>query len=199
MMRLDLIRHGCTAGNLMKRYVGRTDEPLCRQGIDQLQEIAEHRKEMKDPVPELVFISPMLRCCMTAEILFPHSEKQILEGFRETDFGRFEYKTYEELKDLPEYISWLESQGKAPFPGGESRQETSMRIRDAWEEAMEICGKRGISYAAFVIHGGTVMELLGVFGMPRKDYYDWMVSNASGYIGWWDEKTDQIRVERNWP
>ena len=32
MSTLVLIRHGKTAGNLQKRYIGRTDEPLCPEG-----------------------------------------------------------------------------------------------------------------------------------------------------------------------
>lgn len=199
MLKVDLIRHGVTGGNIEKRYVGRTDEPLCREGIDQLRKIADRRKKSASFVPQLVFASPMLRCRMTAEILFPQKEIHILEGFRETDFGSFEYKTYEELKDLPEYITWLESQGIARFPQGESRQEAAGRIRKAWSDAIKVCEREKIAYAAFVIHGGTVMELLEAFGVPKKCYYDWMVSNASGYTGWWDEKAERIRVERNWP
>ena len=32
MKEIILIRHGATAGNLERRYIGRTDEPLCEQG-----------------------------------------------------------------------------------------------------------------------------------------------------------------------
>ena len=33
MIQLYLIRHSMTAGNLKKRYIGRTDESLCPEGI----------------------------------------------------------------------------------------------------------------------------------------------------------------------
>ena len=37
-MRWILIRHGQTQGNRERRYIGcRTDEPLCPEGIAQLQ------------------------------------------------------------------------------------------------------------------------------------------------------------------
>ena len=35
-MKLIFIRHGKTAGNLERRYIGRTDEPLCDEGIAEI-------------------------------------------------------------------------------------------------------------------------------------------------------------------
>ena len=37
MIELLFIRHGATAGNLQRRYIGRTDEPLCPAGLDQAE------------------------------------------------------------------------------------------------------------------------------------------------------------------
>ena len=37
-MKVCLVRHSITKGNLEKRYLGTTDEPLCRQGIELLKE-----------------------------------------------------------------------------------------------------------------------------------------------------------------
>ena len=39
-MKLFMIRHGATAGNLEKRYVGRTDEGLTEQAVSDLKEEA---------------------------------------------------------------------------------------------------------------------------------------------------------------
>ena len=36
-MKIVLIRHGATKGNLEKRYIGRTDEDLCGEGIKKLK------------------------------------------------------------------------------------------------------------------------------------------------------------------
>ena len=36
-VRVILIRHGKTRGNLEGRYVGRTDEPLCPEGVAALE------------------------------------------------------------------------------------------------------------------------------------------------------------------
>ena len=36
-MKIILIRHGKTEGNIKNRYIGRTDEPLCGEGLDEIR------------------------------------------------------------------------------------------------------------------------------------------------------------------
>ena len=61
-MKIIFIRHGKTAGNLEKRYIGRTDEPLCEEGISELESI-------KYPDSDEVLASPMKRCLQTARLI----------------------------------------------------------------------------------------------------------------------------------
>lgn len=49
-MRVVLIRHSKTAGNLKGRYIGTTDEPLCEEGIRLLE-------GKNYPAAELVYVS----------------------------------------------------------------------------------------------------------------------------------------------
>ena len=56
-MRIYLIRHSMTKGNKEKRYIGTTDESLCLEGIQLLEE----RKGMY-PEVTYVYVSPMKRC-----------------------------------------------------------------------------------------------------------------------------------------
>ena len=123
-MKCVLIRHGKTAGNLAGRYIGcRTDEPLCPEGIAQL-------REGRYPAVERVFASPLRRCRETARLLYPAMEMEIVEDFRECDFGAFEGLSYADLNGRADYQAWLDSGGEAPFPGGESKAEFS-RLRHA--------------------------------------------------------------------
>ena len=71
-MKLFMIRHGATAGNLEKRYVGRTDEGLTEQAVFFLQEEALKLRELAGNVAAII-TSPMKRCLETAEILFPET------------------------------------------------------------------------------------------------------------------------------
>ena len=85
-MIIYFIRHGATAGNLEKRYIGRTDERLCTEGIERLKELRELVPDIKgNSIPavcqgaEAVFTSPMKRCIATADILFPDKKKIIID------------------------------------------------------------------------------------------------------------------------
>ena len=62
-MKIILIRHGKTAGNIKGRYIGKTDEPLCEEGINEI-------RENTYPKADFVISSPMLRCRQTAEIIY---------------------------------------------------------------------------------------------------------------------------------
>ncbi|MBQ1490943.1 MAG: histidine phosphatase family protein, partial [Blautia sp.] len=121
-MRLYLIRHGATAGNLQGRYIGRTEEPLCEEGREHLV-----RQWTFPPPIRALYISPSLRCRQTASLLFPQKIPVEVEDLRECDFGLFEGKNYQELAGNPLYQAWIDSGGSLPFPGGESPEEVRER------------------------------------------------------------------------
>ena len=177
MLELALIRHGKTWGNTQGRYIGKTDEPLCQEGICVLQEKAKCY-----PAAELVFVSPMRRCIQTAAILYPGVEPYILEDFRECDFGEFENKNYLELAGNPAYQAWIDSGGTLPFPGGESRRQVTERTERAFAKMLDVCRQRQAGRAALVIHGGTIMTIMERFASPKKDYFDWQVKNGCGFL-----------------
>lgn len=173
-MKLYLIRHGMTEGNKRKAYIGlRTDEPLCAEGAAQLQ--------MRSyPEADIVFASPMKRCVMTAKYIYPNREMVICEGLKEIDFGDFEGKNYEELKDNPDYKSWMESGGENTFPNGEAKRDFVLRSQNAFWECLEKVrqSKKKIETAAFVVHGGTIMAIMEQLGTPKGDFYKWQIKNG---------------------
>ncbi len=177
-MELLLIRHSKTAGNLARKYVGRTDEALCAEGVALAKEAAA-----RFPSVQRVYSSPMRRCRETAEILFPGLAPVILDGLRETDFGKFEGKSYDELKDDPDYIRWLDSGGEAPIPGGESRAEAAERTMLAFGDALiDLMAGDWVERAAIVAHGGTIMTVMSALGLPEREFYDWQVQNCGGFL-----------------
>ena len=118
-MRILLLRHGETAGNLEKRYVGRTDEGLTEAAIQALRQISEKRKQLLygllGPVAA-VYASPMRRCLETAALVFPEKDfsgvpVRLVPGLSECDFGRFEYKNYRELSGDADYQRFIDSGG----------------------------------------------------------------------------------------
>ena len=176
-MRIIFIRHGLTAGNLEKRYIGSTDEPLCGEGIAGL-------KELKMPECEAVICSPMKRCIQTAELIFPGKRIITDEGLRECDFGRFEGKNYTELSGDTDYRKWIDSGGMLAFPGGEDPLYFRKRCVSAYENTLRKCPASGT--AAFVVHGGTIMSVLEKYAVPKQDYFSWHCENGHGYVCEWN-------------
>lgn len=111
-MRVYLIRHGTTSGNLEKRYVGSTDEPLTADAVAWVK-----KNRRRYPVPQQTVTSPMKRCVATSALLFPGIPTETKEGLRECSFGEFEYKNYQELTGNEAYQRWIDSGGELPFPG----------------------------------------------------------------------------------
>ncbi len=179
MKEILLIRHGATAGNLGRRYIGRTDESLCEVGVAQIKALQERRLEAQH-----LFASPMRRTRETAELLFPGRPYAVLEGLRETDFGIFEGKTASELSGCPAYQSWVDSACSGEIPRGESREAVSKRAAAAFLQA--VGGIKEEESVAFVTHGGVIMSLLERFGAERADYYTYHVKNGGFFRCMWD-------------
>ncbi|MBR2742507.1 MAG: histidine phosphatase family protein [Clostridia bacterium] len=176
MKDVIFIRHGATAGNLEMRYNGRTDEPLCEEGIRQAQELGKAGLRA-----DVIFVSPMKRTIETAKAVFPNEQFIFTEGLREMDFGIFEGKTAEELKDSTEYRTWVDSGGNAEIPNGESRARFRERCVKAFDEAMKSVPDGAC--AAFVIHGGVIMAVLAARAVPKRNFYDYYLKNCGTLRG----------------
>lgn len=178
-IQVTLIRHGKTAGNLEKRYIGSTDQALSEEGIRELKQRMESGLYRDPPDPERLVSSPMLRCLQTAGILYPGHTPEILPDLRECDFGLFEGHNHMELETDPRYVAWLASEGTGPFPQGEDPADFRIRVCSAFRKLAETC--REDSSLTVICHGGTIMAILGGFSRPQKPFYQWQAGNGSGY------------------
>ncbi len=185
MRTISLIRHAKTQGNLERRYIGRTDEPLCCEGRTALKRMIDASAY---PAVELVFSSPMKRCIETAALIYPESKPHVMSGLRECDFGNFEGKTYEELRDDPAYQRFLDSGGSGIIPNGESTESYKQRCLAAFDEVLHDIEAANAEQAAVICHGGTIMSILEAFHQEKKAFYDYQVENCGGYIGTFDER-----------
>lgn len=120
-----------------------------------------------------VVASPLKRCIQTAEYIYPNVDIEICDKLKECDFGDFENKSYEDLKDNPDYQKWLDSNGELPFPNGETHEDFKNRCKEGFFESLT---ERD---TAFVIHGGSIMAIMQkLFG---GNFYDYQVKNGCGY------------------
>lgn len=185
MIRIYLIRHLKTKGNYERRYIGRTDEGLYEAdkqvfagGLAGIQ---------------AVYASPMRRCTQTAKLLAPGFTPILEEGLKEIDFGDFEYKCYEELKDNPDYIRFIDSGGTGGIPNGEDAKAFKDRCCGAF---MKITGSlldSGNTVILVVCHGGTIMSILERFQEQGRSFYDYQVKNGFGYEAEFDPGTNKIK------
>ncbi len=171
MKTILFIRHGATAGNLERRYIGGSDEPLCELGIKQIKAL-----KAKAFQADYLFVSPMLRTQQSAQILFPQKPVTIVNEFRETDFGIFEGKTADELKGCSEYQTWLDSFCLAPIPEGEHISDFKKRCCIAFSDIIKKLPED--SSTVFIVHGGVIMAILEAFAEPKQDFYDYHVKNG---------------------
>ena len=185
-MQVRLIRHGVTAGNAARRYVGRSDEPLCPEG----RKTAERHE--KDPALGTVYVSPLSRARETAAILFPNAKQIVIDGLREMDFGDFEGRTADEMEHDPVYRAWVEDLCRGACPNGESQAEFHARVLAAFTETLR--GAR--EDMTFVVHGGVIMSILFQLAEPKKDFYDWYAPNLGGYLAECAEENGRL-VFRN--
>ena len=172
-MKIIFIRHGKTAGNLEKRYIGVTDEPLCEEGVSELKSISY-------PDCDIVISSPMKRCIQTAKIIYPDKKIVVSENLKECDFGNFEGKNYLELSGDANYQNWIDSGGTMAFPNGENPSDFKKRCIAEFDKTVSEYAENTV--LAFVVHGGTIMSVLEKYAYPKGGYYDFQVQNAHGYI-----------------
>lgn len=152
-MILTLIRHGLTEGNLRRLYYGGADIPLAPEGEAELRRL---RECVDYPRGEDYYTSGMLRTEQTFALLYGETPHEKVPGLREMDFGAWEMRPYEELKEESAFQAWCTGDvERNRAPGGESFQIVYDRVGEAIAPILA----RGRD-AVCVIHGGVIVMLL---------------------------------------
>jgi len=175
MLSIILLRHGKTAGNLENRYNGRTDDPLCEEGVEEAL-TGEHYPEIS-----LVYASPMRRAQQTAGIFFPNAEIETVQDLREMDFGDFEGRTATEMENDEAYRAWVAGGFITPCPNGEGIPDFARRAATAFAGCVFDAIQRGESRVGFAVHGGVIMAVMTAFSGADVSYNAWYVRNCGGY------------------
>ena len=165
---LYLVRHGVTAWNQEKKYMGHSDLPILKDGLRDYGPLKEFFKLYP---PDLVYASDLRRCRQTAAYLFPGAEVSTDPRLRELFFGTFEGKTYEQLKDLDSYRDWLQNWPDAAPDQGEESKAFSSRITLFKEQVLDARFQTSGGRCVVVTHGGVIRELLTLY-QPELTYWD---------------------------
>lgn len=160
VVTVRIMRHAPTKENLEKRYLGWTDSPLADSFV----------LPMVDQNVPKVFGSDLLRCQQTAARYFPNAIYIHDARFRESNFGDFEGKTYDELKSDVRYCAWLDNPIVNIPPNGEGFDTFCSRV----VEGFLALPKEEQDYV-LVVHGGVIRALLVRFAPVEKPFWSYDV------------------------
>lgn len=175
---IHFIRHGAIDETLSGKYIGTTDVPLSDKGKMDLKKLDY---EYRYPGTQVVFTSPLKRCTETCRILYPEQNPLSIANLSECNFGEWEGKTAEELKSDPDFEKWLAGDNSVKPPRGESNEDFTRRICRMFESIVEGLMKTGTTESVIVTHGGVIMTLLAVYGLPQAKPFEWTMDNGFGY------------------
>ncbi|HCC36247.1 MAG TPA: histidine phosphatase family protein [Treponema sp.] len=175
-MRVSIIRHGMTRANEKRLYCGFTDLPLSEQGKQNLTAL---RKFVIYPEENRAayITSGLLRTTETLQILYDRKPDFIMEEFKELNFGEFEMKSYDELKNIPEYQKWINGGNGAACPGGESRNDLEKRVKSGLDKL----AYTQIDDAVIISHGGVISVIMETLFPGIKNFYEWQPDFGRGY------------------
>ncbi len=177
MSTIYLFRHGITEGNKKHLYYGSTDLPLIEDGIEAIK--IRKDAEIYPNIDGFDVITTHL--CRTEQTLFeiygkiPHKTDKRLSEF---SFGDFEMKSYDELKDNPDYQAWITGDNWCNIcPNGESGE---IMLNRSLEAMKEYIGKD----CFIVCHGGVIAGLMMTWfpgDETAEHFYAWQPNPCEGY------------------
>lgn len=150
------MRHAPTKENLEKRYIGWTDSSLA-----DVSSLAIVDKDVTK-----VYGSDLLRCRQTAAHYFPNATYMADKRFRESNFGEFEGRTYEDLKSDRRYCAWLDDPVQSPPPKGEGFDTFCARVIEGFTAL-----PKGEDVYHLVVHGGVIRALLVTFAPTEQPFW----------------------------
>ena len=174
------IRHGETDFNRARLYFGHLDPDLNETGIEQLRK-AKILFEKREKMPDVVFSSDLKRCSQSMEILQidEETEKILTKDLREINFGIFEGKTYEEIKNkYPEKVKKMKNDWRNfKADKGESINEMMLRVAEKMNEIINQYRNKKILVVA---HAGVIQALTSYYLFGNLDgYWKFKINNGS--------------------
>lgn len=170
-MRLLLVRHGETEGNVGRRLQG-PDDPLTERGRRQARELAAHLSGRDDVVA--LYASPYRRAFETARAIGGAlgMEPEPRPALAELDVGEAAGYRFEAwVEAFPEEAARFRSEGvDYRWPGGESGLDLSARAEGEMESILDAHGG-GDGAVVLVSHGGTLAWIIAhLLGEPDGEW-----------------------------
>ena len=157
-MKIYLIRHGESTGDVENRYGGAYDDELTEKGKIQAQELSN---KLANSGIQILFSSPLKRAQQTAKILSTklNCEIKTIEDLRERNkngilTGMTKNEAMEKYPELVEELKDYRNQ----IEGAESQEDFTKRIKKVF---MEIVENENYSTIGIVTHGMPFWVIFG--------------------------------------
>lgn len=163
-MKILLIRHGETTGDLEDRYGGAYDDHLTDKGRQQLQQTAAR---LEGQQIDVIFVSSLIRARESADIIneMLNTRIEVMDGLRERNYGVLGGLTKAEaLEKYPEAVA-MHKDPTNTDPEGESQSDFTERVLSTFESLKE----NGYDSVAVVSHGGPIKTIMRHLNMSLPD------------------------------
>ena len=181
-MKLTLLRHGNTEGNIRGLYYGATDLPILPESAEELRARAARGG---CPSAKKYYTSGMKRAEQSFAALYGDTPHETLPGVREIDLGEFEMRAYEDLKNDPKFIEWCTGDNERNVcPGGESGEQVTERALAALMPIVE-AGED----AVVITHGGVIGGVLSRLFPDPEGRFRFTPAPGTGYTVEFEGKT----------
>ena len=122
------------------------------------------------------------RAGQTVDILYGNVGRTAVPGIAEYDFGLFEMKSYDELKEREDYQAWITDEtGAVCCPGGESKKQFEKRVVEGYARILDEVLRSGCASAFVSCHGGTIACIMEFLQPNTKHFYEWQPQSGRGY------------------
>ena len=172
-MKLLLVRHGETAGNVQRTLQG-PDDPLSERGRRQARALAEHLARREDIVA--MYASPLTRALDTARAIQHKTgiSAVLREALAEIDVGGAAGLTYEGWAErFPDQARQFREDGLGyTWPGGENGWDIAARTAAETDRIVE-AHRRESGAVILVSHGGALAWIVArLLGEPEDRWPD---------------------------
>jgi broad specificity phosphatase PhoE len=160
-MKILLIRHGETTGDLEDRYGGFYDDQLTERGRKQLKETA---KKLEGIHVDMIFSSSLIRAKESAEILNEVLQTEIVyvDGLRERNYGVLGGLTKTEALERYTEAVELHKDYNNTDPEGESWADFTNRVLSAFVDITSQSNQTIVILG----HGGSIKTILRSLDLP---------------------------------
>lgn len=189
---IHFIRHGITEGILNRWYYGATDMPLVQEGIDEVLGLKANNVYPLDLAEDTDFYtSGMIRAEQTLDVIYGDVQRKAIKNLSEMSFGRWECKTFDELKLEPEFDEWMNcTDNSFVFPEGDSILSFYERVEKGFDELLGLHRLKELSHrhsgkdatSVIVCHGGVISACMErYFSGDRENFWQWIPAPGRGF------------------